>query len=66
MSDYTVLVLTHRCVFSFVQRILTYEYVQGITIDHVDELLKMNFSLKDVSTAAFELDDDPSMPVDLS
>ncbi|CAF1477529.1 unnamed protein product, partial [Rotaria sordida] len=29
------------------KRILTYEYIEGITIDHVDELKKQNLSLKD-------------------
>jgi predicted unusual protein kinase regulating ubiquinone biosynthesis (AarF/ABC1/UbiB family) len=31
------------------QRILTYDFVDGITIDHVDELKQMNISLRDVS-----------------
>ncbi|CAF1263154.1 unnamed protein product, partial [Adineta ricciae] len=30
------------------KRILTYEFVSGIAIDHVDEMKKMNLSLKDI------------------
>lgn len=36
-------------VFFILQRILTYDFAAGITIDHVDELKQMNLSLKDVS-----------------
>ncbi|CAF2879857.1 unnamed protein product [Rotaria sp. Silwood2] len=37
------------------KRILTYEYVEGITIDRVDELKKVNLSLKDIDEKLIRL-----------
>ncbi|CAF1296467.1 unnamed protein product [Rotaria sordida] len=37
------------------KRILTYEYIEGITIDHVDELKKQNLSLKDIDRKLIRL-----------
>ncbi|CAF4252027.1 unnamed protein product [Adineta steineri] len=35
------------------KRILTYEFISGITIDHIDKLKAMNLSLKEVCTTIF-------------
>lgn len=38
----------------FFQRILTYDFIDGIAVDQIDELKKLNLSLKDVSLLTYD------------